>query len=244
MKIDKFEAIYCHGVPGSAAEIEGLIPEGCISPSVLEPLDLAGFDAAVLDNMQKPLHLIGFSLGAMTALRIAASRPTDVGKVTLIAPAAPLELGDFLPYMAGQAVFNIASKGEVAFNLFTKFQRLGVVFAPRQIIKTMFSGSPQADLNLLSNMAFEKTLISGLKSSLGDNQKSYREAVRAYVQPWGHFLEDIKCSVTIHHGKEDNWAPIEMAYALQEAINSQVDVIAYENLGHYSTLQKALPIVL
>jgi len=238
------DIIYCHGVPGSSAEIETLIPEGGLRPHVLEPLDLDGFDAAILKSKQNSVHIVGFSLGAMTALRIAALRPMNVKKMTLIAPAAPLELGDFLPFMAGRPVFDMALKGSIPFNMFTALQRVGVALAPKYIIKTMFSGSPEADMALLSNATFEKALISGLKSSLGWDRQSYRGAVHAYVRPWAHYLKDIKCPVDIYHGSEDNWAPVEMAYALKRKISPEPNVIICEKLGHYSTLQKALPIIL
>lgn len=210
---------------------------------MLEPLDFNGFEKYLLESEQNEVHIVGFSLGAMTALKIAANYPEKISKLTLISPAAPLELGEFLPHMAGQLVFSMASKGAIPFTIFTTFQCLGVAIAPSQIVKTMFKGSPKADLTLLTNATFKETLISSLKFSLGKNRRSYSNAVREYVQPWAHQLKDIKCAVTIYHGSEDNWAPIEMSRALIEKMDKEPDLIVFENLGHYSTLSKALPII-
>ncbi len=232
---------YCHGLPGSAAEIETLIPEGGDAPHVLAPLDFDGFDAAAVNAAEDGVHLIGFSCGAMTAIMIAATRPNLVSKLTLIAPAAPLELGNFLPDMAGKPVFEIAKRGRLHFQAFTAMQRLGVALAPKKVVDAMFHGSPDADMNLLEDLNFLETVRLGLKQSLGRDSRAYREAIHTYVNPWAHHLKDIRCPITLHHGTLDNWAPIEMSHAIQSQLKSHVDFISHEGLGHYSTLHTTLP---
>lgn len=194
------------------------------------------------DNAQ--VHIIGFSLGAMTALKIAAHRPNKVAKLTLIAPAAPLETGDYLSRMAGKPVFKAAQKGPTVFKSFTALQRLGLRFASQQIISTMFADSPEADKNQLKDPQFEKMLRTGLRESFGKNRQAYEQAVLTYVKPWSDELIGISAPVTIYHGTEDNWAPIEMAYALQNKIASDVKIIPFDGLGHYSVLEKAFRIAL
>lgn len=239
-----WRTVYCHGLPGSAEEIEALVPLGVPSPHVLAPLDIEGFDQLMSEPSEPGAHVIGFSLGAMSAIRLAAQRPDKVRELTLIAPAAPLELGDFLPNMAGKPVFTAAKLGAIPFKMFTALQHLGVSVVANKIIQTMFAGSPAADMDLLSQPIFRAALIAGLKQSLGEQNKAYRQAIIQYVNPWAHILNYIKCPVTLHHGTEDNWAPIEMALALKREISADVELIKYPSLGHYSTLHKALPTVL
>lgn len=236
--------IYCHGLPGSAAELSAIIPNGVATPTTLAPLDLAGFDRALSNASSDKAHIIGFSLGAMTALKIASQRPHHISQISLIAPAAPLELGNFLPDMAGGPLFKVAQKGVIPFKLFTAFQSLGVKIARKPIISTMFAGSPKADMELLSDGAFYSVLANGLKSSLGRENKAYREAVLAYVKPWADELSAITAPINIYHGTKDSWTPIEMAYALQKEIPSNVKVTPLANLGHYSALHKAVPEIL
>lgn len=171
------EIVYCHGLPGSVKEIESLIPEGCAAPSFLGPLDLEGFDKWLGNTGRKDVHLIGFSLGALTAIKAAARHSDAVKKVTLIAPAAPLELGDFLPRMAGRPVFKAAKSGDILFSAFTTAQRLGVAMAPEKIITAMFEDSPAADKDLLADPDFKRALISGLKQSLGQDRRAYHKAI-------------------------------------------------------------------
>jgi len=235
---------YCHGLPGSPDETSKFIRANPPEFHFLKPLDFDGFDKIVLESKASKTHIIGFSLGAMTALKIAALRPNHVSKISLIAPAAPLDMGDFISKMAGQPVFNMASNGTIPFAIFTAIQKLGVSIIPKKIIRIMFADSPQADIALLSDIDFERSLLNGLMSSFGNESQLYRRAVLEYVQPWAHQLATIKCPITIHHGALDTWTPVEMAHALEKEIKSDIEVITYEELGHYSTLHKALPIVL
>ena len=243
MTVTKGLTVYCHGLPGSAEEIEAFHAQGRPRPPVVKPMDSDGFEALTSNISAAEVHLIGFSLGAMTALHLAALHPERVNTLTLIAPAAPLELGNFLPNMVGRPVFKMAKSGVIPFKIFTAVQRLGVSLAATKIIQTMFEGSPEPDMKLLSNPIFHDALKSGLSQSLGPDNTAYRHAVHTYVKPWADILKDIKCPVTIHHGTLDNWAPIEMSYALQKRIPAQIDLVIYEGLGHYSTLHKAYPLI-
>lgn len=238
------KTIYCHGLPGSAREIDALIPKGCSQPTFLNPLGIKGFDEFIDNHSPRSVHLIGFSLGAMTAIKTAAQRPKSVKKITLISPAAPLELGDFLPEMAGRPVFKAAKSGDFFFKAFTASQRLGVAVTPGRIIEAMFKHSPKADIDLLLNPAFKASLIEGLKYSLGPGRADYHRAVRRYVEPWADWLLDVKCPVVLHHGTADNWAPLEMSQRLREVMRCDVRLITHEGLGHYSALHHVLPGIL
>lgn len=233
--------IYCHGLPGSGAEISSLVAGGDYIIHAIGSLDMAGFDAVMANTPGDTAHIIAFSLGAMTALKLAATRPAQVQRLNLIAPAAPLELGAFLPKMAGRPVFQMAAKGALAFRFFTAVQRLGLAAAPQKILQTMFNGSPQSDLDLLDDPDFRATLLRGMRHSFGADRKAYHAAIMAYVKPWADVLSGVTCPVTIHHSRADNWAPIDMAHALEAALPTKVNIVRYDGLGHYGTLHAALP---
>lgn len=238
------QTIYCHGLPGSAREISMLVDNNEAAILVVGPNDIERFETLISSNNIEVAHVIGFSLGAMTAIEIAEKYPQLSKKLTLIAPAAPLELGNFLPYMAGRPVFRAAQQGAIVFRIFTFLQNLTLSLAPKQLILSMFSESPLADRKLLEDPDFQTALIDGLQSSLNENSRAYRSRVCRYVKPWAEILDRIQCPVIIHHGEEDNWAPISMSHALVEAIRSPVDLVPYPKLGHYSTLHSALPSIL
>lgn len=176
----------------------------------------------------------------MSALHIAAERGPLVRKLILISPAAPLELGDFLPAMAGRPVFEAARAGDWSLRLFSAAQASMVALAPSFVINTMFRASPDADRALLSSKRFVDVVVSSLRACLGSQQDAYRSELRAYVQPWAHVLDKVECEIEIWAGSDDDWAPIGMAEALKHRLGNRATLNVCPGLGHYSTLQDAL----
>ena len=89
------QALYfCHGAP------------------VDDPIKTATaqFDSLSLIRPNGGIHLVGFSIGAMVAAHIPAAGPERVNRLKLVPPAAPLQLGKFLPQMAGHTAFRLAAR--------------------------------------------------------------------------------------------------------------------------------------
>lgn len=235
--------IYCHGLPGSSEELNFLSRDDIKTARVFGPQHQGEIAEYFNSDLNRKLHVVGFSLGAIAAIRLSLKYRNLVNMISLISPAAPLELGNFLPEMAGKFVFQLASRSALQFRALTALQKAGASLSSELAISTMFKGSPQSEIALLKDPNFKKALTAGLKESYGTNNSAYRREIREYVKPWAHELSRIECPVKIYHGKEDNWAPIGMAYALQEKIPSQVQVVEYSSLGHYSTLRKAMPLI-
>lgn len=242
------DMIYCHGLPGSPTELQPLAPAARLngvtsldrlawpSASYAEGV-LAAFDAI---DTPAPVDVAGFSLGAMAALHIAAHRPTRVRELILISPAAPLELGDFLPAMAGRPVFDAARRGEFALRLLSAAQGALASLAPRFMLNTMFASSTAAEQRLLQGRDFRAMVIGGLRDCLGPRQRAYRAELAAYVQPWAHILDLVSCPSEIWQGDEDAWTPPIMAEALQARLGPQASLRMLKGLGHYTTLKTVL----
>jgi pimeloyl-ACP methyl ester carboxylesterase len=240
--------LYCHGLPGSPEELAVFDPSAAARHvhaldrlsqphASYEARVLAAFDEATVDG---PVTVAGFSLGAMSAARIAAKRAPMVRKLILISPAAPLQLGDFLPAMAGKPVFEAAQRGEALLRIFTALQASLVALAPNRILETMFSKSPEADKRLLVSPGFRDVVTSGLRNCLGPRQAAYRSELRAYVQPWAGVLDEIRCETEIWQGSDDDWTPPAMAQALKTRLGAHATLKPCVGLGHYSTLLAAL----
>lgn len=238
--------VYCHGLPGAPEElaafeappphVHGLNRLGR-SEGSYEARLLAAFDEMSIDV---PVTLAGFSLGAMSASHIAAKRGHLVDKLILISPAAPLELGDFLPAMAGRPVFEAAQAGDLALRLFTASQAALVALAPKLALKTMFRRSPDTEMRLLASPHFVDSVTAGLRSCLGERQRAYRQELRAYVRPWADVIGDIHCPTEIWSGADDDWAPPAMAAAYQQRLGDPASLNVCAGLGHYSTLRAVL----
>ncbi|MCX7359472.1 MAG: alpha/beta hydrolase [Alphaproteobacteria bacterium] len=240
--------IYCHGLPGSPEELSAFET----SPPLLHvhALDRLGdstgsYEESVLSafdgmGVDQPVTVAGFSLGAMSAAYIAARRGLLVSKLILISPAAPLQLGNFLPAMAGRPVFEAAQAGDWALRIFTASQASLVALAPKVAIKTMFRASPDTELALLASSRFFDVVECGLRASLGPGQAAYRRELRAYVRPWAHVLDEVRCKTEIWSGSKDDWAPPAMAEALRGRLGDLATLNVCSGLGHYSTLRIAL----
>lgn len=249
---DPDTAIYLHGLPGSAAELLAALalPSLPAGVHVLDRLGTPGRenDAALLAAFNAVAHepraLIGFSLGAMSALKLAALRPGRVSSVHLISPAAPLELGDFLPHMAGRAVFEAARMGLWPLAALSMVQSAVASGLPDTLLAGMFQGSAPAEQNLSAQPTFRHALLQSLRMCLRQHRAAYHRELMTYVKPWADTLSQVRCDVAIWHGEQDGWAPIAMAHALKANLPGQVDLAICKDLGHFSTLHRCLPDVL
>lgn len=229
--------LYMHGLPGSGVELDLLVER----PSDLLVMDRNNYSSfsAMSQDLERysagaPLHLIGFSLGAHAALRLAAAAPDKVARLTLVSPAAPLELGRFLPDMAGSLVFRLA-RAPVLFGPFATLQRMAAQRTPSTFSEKLLRSSDPADRNLFATIdardVFERNLLRGFEI----NFATYRHEIPSYVKPWSDRLSLVACPVSIWHGTEDAWAPPAMAEALRDAlIDARVNWS--DGTGHYSTL--------
>ena len=214
--------LYAHGTPGSAAEL---------SPSP--------FTAPILaphTRLTAPTHIIAFSLGAHLAITAAAAQPDHVSRLTLISPAAPLDLGDFLPHMAGRAVFR-AARTPPLLRALAAVQLHLLRRSPDRFLALLFRDAPTSEHSLLSSPPHRDAILQALHDSLPT--PAYRDALQAYVRPWSHLLPRVACPVTLHCGSADTWTPPAMSDALAAHL-SDATRVTHPDLGHYATLYRVL----
>lgn len=237
---------YLHGLPGSEAELDFALPDWhATGIKPLNRLAIRDTHELALDAMASQIanyeraHLIGFSLGGMSALKLAARLPETVVKLDLIAPAAPLELGDFLGQMAGKPIFEAAMKSGGALGRIASAQRALARISKGSVIKAMFKGAAKADLDLLSDAEMQAMLRDGLQKSLIEAPEAYKSELRAFVAPWADTLARVQCPVTVWHGTEDTWAPFGLSEALVRKLRD-AKLTPLKDLSHYSGLRAAM----
>lgn len=231
--------VYIHGLPGSKLEISPVTDAKIIYTS---PFDVSAFEKIL--NPNEKYKLIGFSLGCMAAIEIAAKYSEYIQSLDLISPAAPLELGDFLDDMDGRFVFKTAQSSNVLFWLLSLSQNIMARFTPHFLMHKMFGESCEAELELLKDPQFVSVFKVGLKQSLIHKSAEYRHTIIKYTLPWHSLVLQVKCPVKIWHGTKDTWTPFAMGEALNDTLASKSELVALDDLGHYSALHKALPIIL
>jgi len=249
-------AFYLHGLPGSFASEMEIVFGKAPGPPLLRGLDRLGslkresdyvktmlraFDAAAKDCPHNgPVRLVGFSLGAMPALQIAAARPDCISSLDLIAPAAPLQLGDFLPGMAGKPVFNAAQRSDFRLGTLTHIQSAGLRLAPGLVAGQLFTRAPDAERGLMTDPSRRNAFLAGMKHTLLRHPEAYKAELRAYVSDWTEVLSRVRAPIRIWQGTADNWAPPSMARALSAAVGGACEITILDGLSHYGALVYSL----
>lgn len=244
---DSLRTIYFHGLPGSAAEL-GLA--GRRVPAhwcALERSDnRSGSTAdAHFDEVSRrvrelagdgPLRLVGFSLGAFAALQVA-SRITDrVLSLHLVSASAPLQSGDFLPHMAGKAVFTIAQRSPLLFSGLSNVQSVLARASAKTLLAALFGSAQGRDLRLIADPQFKAQMTGIVSEGFGRGLQNYKREISAYVQDWSAILPGIHHEVSLWHGEMDNWTPPEMATTLAGLLPNVSGVKMLPEQSHYSTL--------
>ncbi|MFY0659049.1 MAG: alpha/beta hydrolase [Shimia sp.] len=248
MTFSQTPVFFCHGVPGGPDDAR-LLQTGELpvtAPNLFDfsaggPLQhlVSQYDAACAKAEGGQMHVVGFSIGAMAALRLAAARPAAVACVTVISPAAPLQLGNFLPEMAGAPVFKLAMQRPGVLRLLTALQGGLARFAPGMLVNQLFAKCGPQEQFLLSDAHFRDALISGMRSSFIDHRQGYLAYLSAYVADWSRELSQVRAPVQIWHGDADTWSPLAMSAAIKELVPAGCDLQVVPGGEHYSTIKAA-----
>lgn len=232
---------YFHGLPGGPGEWVHFAPPS-LQGAAFIPDRNSGTDAV---RLSAALHgegwtLIGFSLGAPAALRVAGVLGRRAEAVHLISPAGPLQLGDFLPVMAGGPLFRMAAERPRLFAAVAKAEGLAARLAPRWLLARLMAGAAGADRALAADPAFAQAMARVLRDGLGRSADGFVAEVTAYTGDWRDVLDEVTAPVTIWQGSEDTWTPPAMARALQAALPGQPVLHLIPGVSHYSALHEAL----
>lgn len=238
--------VYLHGLPGSPAELSLAGPHSAWLDAdlVLAPdrNAKAGGWAALARQIAQwagndPVDLVGFSLGGAAALRLAPLLGEQVARIDLIAPAAPLSLGEFLPDMAGGAMFGTARDRPGLFALVCRVQALAARLAPALLVKALLADTRGGDAALARDPAFRALLAAILRQTFAAGGTAYRAEIADYVSDWERALDQVSLPVTIWQGDQDNWVPPPMARALATRLPAGAQLELLPGLSHYSALQ-------
>ncbi|MCW1384954.1 alpha/beta hydrolase [Novosphingobium sp. KCTC 2891] len=243
--------IYFHGMPGGAGELDLFGPSIAASASAFHVperrsgSDGAGHFRAVAEGIRSRfphdrLRLIGFSIGASAALRVAPHLGDRVAGIDVVSAAAPLGIGPFLDDMAGAPVFRAARASPLLFGLLVRAQSLAARLAPGRLYTQLFASARGADSALAGDPVFRAAMIRVLRQCLAQGAAGYRCEVGLYVQDWAAELALVTQPVRIWHGRADNWSPVAMADALAERLPASTPPRLFDGLSHYSTLQHFL----
>jgi pimeloyl-ACP methyl ester carboxylesterase len=242
---------YFHGTPGAPAEAAWLAAAAQTNGLRLLALERDSLDrclqgeayvtelAAAVARLagEQPVHLLGFSIGASLALRVAAQLPTPAAGVWLVSAAAPLEWPASWQGMgAGRYTFAMAQKFPRLFRLVAAYQGWLARHCTGVLLGTLFQGARGADAALLAQAAPREQLLRVQQQCFAAGAGAYLRDVRAYVEPWAACLPRVRAPLQLWHGDQDNWAPVTMAQGLLDQFGAQVQVHWLAGRSHYSCL--------
>lgn len=246
--------LYFHGVPGSLGELALFKSDLCRTQPTFYVVDREAvarqalpesYFATLAATMRQrfagqPLRLVGFSLGGSAALRVAAHLGDQVARIDCISSAAPLRSDADLEAMAGGALFRLARHRPNVFRIVSEAQSLAARLMPNRLARIILATATGGDQSLVESHAFMDGIAAILKSSLTDGLHAYRLEMQLYTQDWSSELGSVTQPVTMWHGSDDNWAPLEMARDMADRLPNCLDVNVFDGLSHYSTLRQAL----
>lgn len=248
-----------HGTPGSAAELQWWNAAACRHGVQLWCLQRAGLPAtvqgdayfaalaaALLAASPQPVHLAGFSLGGFVALRTALAaqqRGRAVASLHLLSAVAPLQVGDFLPHMAGQAVFRLAQDRPGVLRLASALQGWLARVGPAALVRLLFASAQASDRVLAADADFLAVVRQALLESLNAGRSGYLRDLQAYVQPWADRVGAVQAPAWVWHGSDDNWSPPGMAHWLQATLPACRGLELVPGQSHYGCLLSRLEAV-
>lgn len=245
---------YLHGTPGapaeaawmvSAAQANGLcivaLERDSLDPSLQGEAYVAQLTAAVLRLAgEHPVHLLGFSIGASLALRVAAQLPKPAAGIWLVSAAAPLEWPACWQGMgAGRYTFALAQSYPRLFNLLAVYQGWLARHCTGLLLRSLFQGARGADAQLLAQAPLREQLRQVQRQCFARGAGAYVRDVQCYVEPWAASLAQVQAPLQLWHGDQDNWAPVTMAQGLLAQFGQQAQLHWLAGRSHYSCLLDA-----
>ncbi len=188
-----------------------------------------------------PLDFIGFSVGTHVALETSRHLPGQVNALHLVSAVAPLDRGDFLPAMAGKAVFKLARDHAGLFRLLSRFQSILARHSPGLLHRMLFASAQGVDAELAQQPEFKASMQRILAECFAEGIGGYARDIEQFLGPWSVGIFDEATPVHLWHGSADNWSPPGMSRYLARVMTDKVQAHWMEGLSHYSCLQKAAP---
>ena len=247
--------VYFHGTPGAPLE-------ACMldAPARLHGLRVLCFDRFAIDQRLQgeayyrhlaqaisaatactPVDFIGFSLGTHVALATSRHLPGQVNALHLVSAVAPLDQGDFLPAMAGRAVFNLARNQPSLFRLLSRFQSILARHSPGLLYRMLFASTQGADAKLAQQPEFKASMQRVLAECFAEGIGGYVRDIEQFLGPWSEDLYETQPGIHLWHGSADNWSPPGMSQYLARVMADKAQLHWMEGLSHYSCLQQVAP---
>lgn len=242
--------LHFHGAPGapsedaifaSAADALGIelwsLDRARLAPDATGRAYLGALSAAVAEfDAGRRIPILGFSIGAALAIRVAARLGAAAGPLKLVSAAAPPDFACAGELGAGGRVFRLARANGPAFAAATRAQAALSRLAPSALRRLLLARADPADAAFATSATGRALLSRVFADAWADGGGGYRRDLLAYVETWSADLAGVRAPVALWHGARDAWAPLAATRAMAARLPGAR--LRTCDAGHYTTLAR------
>ena len=196
--------------------------------------------AAALDalGIAGPVGTMGWSVGGVHALALAAIHPARVGAVQLLSTCLPL--GEPAAYRQLSPLWKALRWGQTAFPWLnrTTFLWLSRQWArhPDRTIDGFIRLMRQAEQDVSGRPGFRELLRDAAVQGFAHHGRGVFDDAQAWCRPPGFLIEDVRAPAVLWHGTADGvWAPGNIPYLASRLAHARVHLLPAQ--GHMLYLE-------
>ena len=203
---------------------------------------------AIAEELELPAKfgVVGRSGGGPHALACAALLPDLVGMVAVLVSIAPAD-AEGLDWCDGMTGSNVREYGRASDNPTELTKELSertlrIQQDPEFLLGFLQPELTPPDRRIVDDLGIRRLLTQTYAEALRDGADGWIDDVRAFSNPWGFDLADIKVPVLLWHGSEDVFSPVAHTKWLASQI-PRAEVEVQRGAAHFDAVE-VLPRVL
>ncbi len=184
--------------------------------------------------------VVGRSGGAPHALACAALLPDRTARAAVLVALAPPDAAD-LDWFDGMTEANVhayvnAAAGRHRLTTVLGQRSMTILADPAASVADMRSGLPESDRRIVADAGIQAMLERNFAEGLRSSADGWVDDVMAFSTGWGFDLAGITAPVSLWHGAEDIFAPVEHTRWLGRNIPGAHVEVAHD-AAHFGALR-------
>lgn len=179
--------------------------------------------------------LIGHANGGAHAIKWAILLPEMVNRLCLVSSIVPLlqedDMQDILPIK--RMLFKLVSNNRVAAKGFLKLAFKAGIKKPTGYMELFQDNIPYLDREMIDDPEIMQLLLNGFAETTRQGVEHMVDELLYIAESWRLDPKDIRCPVSIWHGRKDKHAPIALMQKFSKTLPENPATHWVKNSGHY-----------